>query len=154
MTHELSVERHIAAPPARVWQVMTERTAEWWCPKPWTTEIIAQDWRSGGRSAVTMHGPNGETSGGDGVMLEVVPGRRFVFTDALRIAGEGDWVPQAPFMIGIFEITPDGAGTRYRAAARHWDAEAMEKHRAMGFEAGWGAVADQLKALCEREDAA
>ena len=149
MTYELSVERQIAAAPHKVWQIMTERTTEWWCPKPWTTEIIEQNWVTGGRSAMMMHGPNGETSGGDGFMIEVVPGQRFVFTDAILKRGEGDWVPQGPFMIGTFEIAPDGEGTRYRASARHWTEEAMEKHRAMGFEDGWGTVADQLKALCE-----
>jgi uncharacterized protein YndB with AHSA1/START domain len=50
-------------------------------------------------------------------------------------------------MVGIFEIEPDGGGTRYRASARHWTQEAMEEHRQMGFEQGWGAVADQLAEL-------
>ena len=50
---------------------------------------------------------------------------------------------------GFWEIEPEGSGTRYTARARHWTDEALEQHRAMGFEAGWGACADQLKALCE-----
>lgn len=144
-THELSVERHIAAPPARVWQIMTERMEEWFCPKPWRAEVIEQDWCAGGRSALVMHGPNGEVSPGEGVFLEVVPGQRFVFTDAFAPG----WQPRGPFMVGSFELTPDGDGTRYRASARHWTAEAMEQHKAMGFEAGWGTVADQLAALAE-----
>jgi uncharacterized protein YndB with AHSA1/START domain len=52
-------------------------------------------------------------------------------------------------MVGIFEIEPDGGGTRYRATARHWTAEAMENHREMGFEQGWSAVAEQLAGLAE-----
>jgi uncharacterized protein YndB with AHSA1/START domain len=47
-TRELSITRHIAAPPEKVWQVMTERMTEWWCPKPWTTEIVELDRRPGG----------------------------------------------------------------------------------------------------------
>jgi uncharacterized protein YndB with AHSA1/START domain len=142
----LSVTRHIAAPPAKVWQIMTERLVEWWCPKPWRTEIIALDWVSGGAFHTAMYGPNpGEESRAGGKMLEVIPGERFVFTDAF---GAG-WMPQKPFMIGIFEITPDGDGTRYRAAARHWSEADMNKHAAMGFADGWGVVADQLQALCE-----
>ena len=31
---ELSVTRFIAASPAKVWQVMTDRQEEWWCPRP------------------------------------------------------------------------------------------------------------------------
>jgi len=147
--NELTVERSIAAAPDRVWRVMTERMPEWFCPAPWRAELVEQDWRPGGRSAMTFHGPDGETFPQEGVFLEVVPGRRFVSTDAYA-AG---WVPREPFMTGIWAIEPDGDGTRYRATARHWTAEAAEKHQAMGFEQGWGAAADQLKALCEGETA-
>jgi uncharacterized protein YndB with AHSA1/START domain len=150
MSHDLSIERRIDAPPSQVWEVMTQRITEWWCPKPWTTTIAALDWRPGGAFHLVMRGPDneadcqGEESAG-GVLLEYVPGRRFVFTDALT----ADWTPQKPFMVGIFEIEADGDGTLYRATARHWTQEAMEEHRAMGFEQGWGAVADQLAALAE-----
>ena len=36
---ELSVTTHIDASPETVWQVMTGRMAEWWCPKPWTVTL-------------------------------------------------------------------------------------------------------------------
>ena len=155
---ELSVERHIAAPTAKVWQVMTENITEWWCPKPWTTTIAKLEWQPGGAFHLIMRGPGGEADcQGDGqseesvggVLLDYIPERRFAFTDAFS-AG---WVPQKPFMVGMFEIEPDGDGTRYRASARHWTAEAMEEHRKMGFEQGWSAVADQLAALAEGVDA-
>lgn len=142
----LSVTRHIAAPPARVWQVITERLVEWWCPKPWRTEIVALDWRSGGDFHTAMYGPEpGQESSAGGKMLEVIPGQRFVFTDAF---GAG-WVPQTPFMVGIIEILLEENGTRYTASARHWSEADRNKHAEMGFDGGWGAVADQLKALCE-----
>jgi hypothetical protein len=32
---------------------------------------------------------------------------------------------------------------------RHWDAAALEKHKAMGFHPGWDQMAEQFKALCE-----
>lgn len=54
-----------------------------------------------------------------------------------------------PFMIGIWTIAAEGDGTRYTAVARHWTEEAARNHADMGFEAGWGACADQLKALRE-----
>ena len=99
-SNDLSITRLIDAPVDRVWSIITERLTEWWCPKPWTTEIVAMDWHAGGRSAMVMHGPNGERHAQEGVFLEVVPGKRFVFTDAYA-AG---WVPQAPFMTGIFNL--------------------------------------------------
>ena len=60
------------------------------------------------------------------------------------------WEPQKPFMVGVFEIAPDGEGTLYRASARHWGDKEMEEHRAMGFEDGWNAVAGQLAEIAER----
>ena len=52
-------------------------------------------------------------------------------------------------MVGIFEIEPEGDGTRYTARARHWSEETMKQHLEMGFEPGWMTCADQLKAICE-----
>lgn len=145
--YELSVTRLIDAPVERVWKIATERMTEWWCPKPWTAEIVEQDWRPGGRSAMIMRGPNGEEHPQEGVMLEVVPNKRFVFTDAFR-AG---WIPQGPFMVGFFEFADEGGKTRYIAGCRHWTEEACEQHKAMGFVDGWTAAAAQLAELAESE---
>ncbi|MGB5485390.1 SRPBCC family protein [Parasphingorhabdus sp.] len=147
-TLELSVTRLIAAAPDKVWSVITQRTAEWWCPKPWTTEIIEQDWRAGGRNYTIIHGPDGERHEGEGVFLEVIDGKRFAFTDAVT----ADLKPQSPFMIGIFEIALEDGGTRYTASARHWTAEAKKQHEEMGFADGWKAVADQLAEICEKQE--
>jgi uncharacterized protein YndB with AHSA1/START domain len=144
---ELAVERLIAAPPAVVWRVWTGRLEEWWAPKPWTTRIVAQELRPGGRSAMVMSGPDGASAPMEGVFLEVVPERSIVFTDAFT-AG---WLPQKAFMVGFFSFAPEGDGTRYRAGARHWDAEAQARHEAMGFQQGWTIVANQLAALAESE---
>ena len=142
---ELSVERHIAAPVEEVWRTMTERLADWFCPRPWRAEARDIEWRSGGRSLIVMHGPDGEEVPNEGVILDYVPNRRFVFTDAFK----ADWQPSGPSMVGLFEVAPDAGGTRFTARARHWTDEAMERHRTMGFEQGWGAMADQLKTLAE-----
>jgi uncharacterized protein YndB with AHSA1/START domain len=144
---ELSIERYIDAPPATVFKVWTERLEEWWAPKPWTTKVIEQDLRPGGRSAMIMSGPDGEKSPMEGVILEVVPNEEIVFTNAFT-AG---WIPQTPFMVGFFTFAPEGRGTRYRAGARHWDEAALKQHEAMGFTQGWGICAAQLAELAEAE---
>jgi uncharacterized protein YndB with AHSA1/START domain len=145
----LSVTRFIAAPPAKVWQVMTERQMEWWCPLPWRAEVAQQDWRAGGRSDVIMYGPEGEVHPNNGIFLEVTPGVRFVVTDAFVLGDDGHYMPTGPFMIGTWEIAAEADGTRYTATARHWSEEAATRHADMGFAAGWGAATDQLQALCE-----
>lgn len=145
--YELAIERYIDAPLETVWRTMIDRFEEWFCPKPWRAEARMLEWRAGGRSHIVMHGPNGEEMPNEGIVLAFEPNRRFVVTDAFT----GDWQPAGPMMVGLFEVEPDGDGTRYHASARHWTREAMEQHRAMGFEQGWGAAADQLKALAEQD---
>jgi uncharacterized protein YndB with AHSA1/START domain len=144
---ELAIERHINAPPPTVFKVWTERLEEWWAPKPWTTRMIEQDLRPGGRTAMVMTGPGGETSPIEGVVLEVVPNVRIVFTNAFTVG----WIPQTPFMVGFFEFAPEGEGTHYRAGARHWDEATMKQHEEMGFQRGWTQVAEQLAELAEAE---
>lgn len=144
--HELAVERLIDAPVEAVWRAYAEHLGEWFCPRPWRAEVVAMDLRAGGRSALTMYGPNGEVMPNEGVYLEVVPHEKIVFTDAFR-AG---WIPQGPFMVGFMEFTRQGDRTRYRGGARHWTADALEQHKAMGFEAGWTIVAEQLDAVAQR----
>ena len=143
--NELSVTRFIAAPPAKVWDVMANRIEEWWCPKPWRAEFRPLERRAGGVSICTMYGPDGEVNRHPGFVLAWDEGRRFAITDAI----EGDLQPSGPFMIGIWEVAAEGSGTRYTGRARHWSQQSHNQHRDMGFEQGWGVVADQLKALCE-----
>ena len=145
MTNELSVTRTIAASPAKVWEIMTERMEEWWCPKPWRAKVERLDHRPGGTSRIVMYGPDGEVSPHDGFILAWDEGKRFAFTDAIK----PDLMPDGPFMLGIWTIEADGSDTRYTACARHWTAESMAHHKEMGFDEGWGICADQLKALCE-----
>lgn len=146
---ELTLERRLDAPVAAVWRCWTEPAllTRWFTPAPWVTVSAEVDLRPGGRFASVMRSPEGEEFPNEGVFLEVVPGRRLVFTDAYA-AG---WIPSAkPFFTGIIELTDDGAGgTAYRAQGRHWTPEDKARHEEMGFHAGWNAAADQLEALAK-----
>ena len=146
---ELRISVPIDAAPDKVWDVMVNRMEEWWCPKPWTVKIDHQDRRAGGRCAMTMHGPNGEVMPNEGIFLAWEEGRRFVTTDALKVDENGDFIPSGPFMVGYWEIEPEGSGTRFTARAKHWTDEAVQQHETMGFTEGWGVMAQQFKDLCE-----
>lgn len=148
---ELSITRLINAPPEKVWDVMVNRQEEWWCPKPWRAEIDQVERRPGGRCNMTFYGPEGEAMPQNGIYLAFEEGRRFVTTDAAVFGEDGELEPSEPFMIGFWEIEPEGSGTRYTARARHWTDEARKQHEEMGFADGWGACADQLKELCEKD---
>jgi uncharacterized protein YndB with AHSA1/START domain len=143
--HELSVTRYIAAPPAKVYEVWTTHLTEFFCPPPWTVTHAELDLRPGGKFLTVMRGPDGTETRNEGVFLEVVPGERLVSTDAFTLG----WNPQGPFIVAITTFEPEGTGTRYTALARHWSAESMARHEAMGFTQGWGTVADQLAAFAE-----
>jgi uncharacterized protein YndB with AHSA1/START domain len=144
---ELSVTRFVKASPEKVWDVMANRMEEWWCPKPWRAEFDGLERRAGGSSNCTMFGPDGEVHPHPGIVLAWDEGRRFAFSDAVV----GDLMPAGPFMIGIWEIAAEGDGTRYTATCRHWTEEACNSHIEMGFVDGWGACADQLVELAEKQ---
>ncbi len=145
---ELSVSRSVACPPHKAWDVLANRQEEWFCPSPWRAEIAVQERRPGGRSLIIMHGPDGEVVENEGVFLAWDEGRRFVSTDACN----SEFEPAGPFIIGIWEIEPEGDHCRFVARARHWTEEARKQHEEMGFADGWGAMAGQFKDLCERAD--
>lgn len=144
--NELAIERRIPAPVETVWRAWSDHLPKWWAPRPWTTELLGLDLWPGGRFATTMRGPNGEAMTGEGVILDVVPHERIVFTNAFAPG----WIPQPQRLafVGVFTFEADGDGaTLYRAAARHWDEETAKMHAEMGFEGGWAMVAQQLEAV-------
>jgi len=145
--NELSVTRYIAAPPAKVWEMLSERREEWWCPTPWYARFDKHEPRPGGACNMTFYGPDGEKEAQNGIYVAWDEGRRFATTDAVT----ADLQPSGPFMIGIWEIEPEGSGTRYTARARHWNEETCKEHEEMGFVEGWEACAAQLAEICERE---
>lgn len=151
---ELVLDRLLDAPREAVYRCWTEPEllTQWFAPKPFTTPSATLDVRPGGSNLVIMQSPEGQETPNRGVYLDVVPGRKLVFTDAFTSA----WAPVegAPFMTVILtfddEALPDGrVGTRYLARVRHWQSETRAQHEAMGFHAGWGQCADQLEALAK-----
>lgn len=143
----LQIERTLKAPRMSIWRCWTEPELlkQWFCPKPWGVSHAELDVRAGGSSNIVMQGPEGQQVPNPGVYLEVIAGRKLVFTDAFTSA----WVPSGkPFMVGevLLDDTPDGH-TLYVAKALHWSEEDRKTHEDMGFHAGWNAAADQLEAL-------
>lgn len=144
--HELVIERLMDAPANALWTAYTDHLSDWFCPPPWRAEVTEMDLRAGGRSAITMYGPDGEVMPNEGVYLDVAHERLIVFTDAFT---QG-WQPAGPFMVGSFEFEPQGDKTLFRGRARHWTEEARAQHEAMGFTTGWGIMAEQWEAVAKR----
>ncbi|MBY8974569.1 SRPBCC family protein [Rhodobacteraceae bacterium NNCM2] len=145
---DLSFTRIIAAPRALLWECWTtpEHIAHFFMPKPHRVETCEIDLRVGGKFNTTFD-IDGHKVANHGVYLEVVDGRRLVFTDTYS---EG-WKPAAdPFLTAILDMEDDaGGGTKYTAIARHRSPDARKRHEDMGFFDGWGTVASQLEAYAQ-----
>ena len=148
-TNDLVLERFVDVPPAKVWEAWTTPAIllKWFTPAPWSTKSVELDLRPGGKFNSVMLSPEGQEFPNIGCVLEVVPGKKLVFTDTLL---EGFRPSANPFMTAIVEIIPEGKGTRYRATALHKDAETKKKHEEMGFHHGWGAALDQMVAMIQK----
>ncbi|MET0390850.1 MAG: SRPBCC family protein [Polyangiales bacterium] len=147
--HELILKRVLDAPKEKLYRCWTEPELikQWFAPKPFSVSKVENDLRPGGGSTVVMRSPDGQEFPNPGIYLEVVPNKRLVFTDAF-LPG---YIPTGePFMVAevTFEDAPGGK-TQYTAIARHWTAEAKQKHEQMGFHEGWGQCATQLEELAK-----
>ena len=146
-TDDLVISRLVRAPRATLWRAWTDPQLlkQWWCPRPWTTDVRAFDLRPGGGFHTFMQGPDGGTSDNPGCFLDIVPQSRLVFTSMLT----ADWRPGTPWLPFTATITmaDEGAGTRYIATVMYPDKATGDKHNDMGFHAGWNMCIDQLDDL-------
>ncbi len=147
---DLVISRVLRSPRAAVWQAWTDPALlrQWWCPKPWTTEVRAFDLRPGGAFYTFMRGPDGGSSDNPGCFLEIVPRSRIVFSSMLVAS----WRPATPWMpfTAIISMADEGQGTRYSATVMHPDQATRDQHEQMGFFDGWNTCIDQLDALALR----
>ncbi len=141
---DLEIVRLIAAPRAKIWRAWSDPDIlkQWWCPKPWVTEVRAFDFRSGGSFHTVMSGPDGGESDNPGIFLDVAPMERIVFTSMLLVG----WRPATPWlgMTAIFTLADDDCGTRYTARCMHKDDADKTRHEEMGFFHGWGIMINQM----------
>jgi uncharacterized protein YndB with AHSA1/START domain len=144
--HELVLTRIFDAPTALVWKAWTEphHLKQWFAPKPFQITECAIDLKAGGTFSFNMLSPDGQNFPNDCVILEAVPQKKLVFTDAYVNA----WTPSPkPFMTAVMTFEPQGNKTKYTAKAMHWTRDDLEAHEKMGFHEGWGTTANQLAEL-------
>lgn len=150
---DLVLERTVDVPADLLWRGWTDPAliVKWFTPAPWKTTEAKVDLRPGGGFETTMQSPEGESFPANGCYLEVVEGKKLVWTSALSTGFRP--VPASPMALPFtamltFEPQANGA-TKYTARAMHADEEARNRHEAMGFITGWGAALDQLVAIAK-----
>ena len=148
---ELTISRHIAAPPSAVWDAWRdpEKLAQWWIPAPIECRVDKLDLRPGGGFVTRMREGDGDFGPHvDGCFLEAVPNERLIFTTVLT---EG-WQPADPWLAltAILTFEAKDGGTLYSARVLHKTPEDSAKHEEMGFYEGWGTAIGQLAAMLER----
>jgi len=150
---DLSFERIVGVPPALVWKAWTtpEHLKHWFTPAPWKTIDCEIDLRPGGRFYTLMQSPEGQQFPGTGCYLEIIENEKLTWTNVLLPEFRPAPLPKAEESVSFFftatiQLAAHGNGTRYIATVRHGDVSGCEKHRAMGFEQGWGTALKQLVA--------
>jgi uncharacterized protein YndB with AHSA1/START domain len=147
---DLTISRVIKAPRRVIWNAWTDRASfeQWWVPAPAKCKVLELELQPGG-SFVTQISENG----GDfmphmkACFLAVDHLERIVFTDALI----GGWRPaERSFMTATITLQDHPMGTEYVAHVMHKNNADRNRHEAMGFYDGWGAVTEQLANLAER----
>lgn len=150
--NDLVLVRQLPASPANVYRCWTEPELikQFFAPAPGTVpEVEVEPWPGGTFRVVMEFEEHGRMDGPPGCVLVAEPGKRFAWTSSLRPRfrpAEAPGPHDLPFSADITFTAKDG-GCEYRVIARHPDAETARRHQEMGFEGGWGTVAEQLGKL-------
>lgn len=149
---DLVLQRTLPVPVRKLWRAWTvaDHLKQWFCPKPWQITDALIELRPGGAFNFRMQGPDGEGGDNNNCFLEVEHERRLTWTDALTAGYRPVGTPGflGGFFVGQVNFEPIEGGTRYVAIARHALPEVRDRHEQMGFQEGWGIVADQLVEYC------
>ncbi len=143
----IQIERIIKSCPERIWRCWTEPKlmAEWYCPKPWSVEILLQELHTGGRMHLKFTGPNSDGFSKCGLILECIPNKKMTFTDAFIEA----WIPSNRALHVIsFELDDLGDGTtKYKAQTKYWNNQDFEEQKKNGYLQGSNTALNQLEEL-------
>jgi uncharacterized protein YndB with AHSA1/START domain len=150
---DLTFERIVDVPKDVIWKAWTmpEHLKKWFTPSPWTTIDCEIDLRPGGIFRTVMRSPEGEEFPNLGCYLEIVENEKLVWTNTLLPGYRPAHPPSENdfFLTATIALAAQGSGTKYTAIVLHGNEESCNKHRAMGFEEGWGKALEQLVIIAQ-----
>ena len=134
----LTLKRRFKAPPAKVFAAWTEpeKIKRWFGPAGAVCTHAEFDLRVGGKFTIVATSPGGETQRVLGVMREVVPDAKLVYTWAWS-----QLAPERESLVTV-EFKPEGDGTLLMLLthAQFFDEDARDRHQH-----GWSAALDKLE---------
>ncbi len=152
MSHkfDLVFERSTKIIPENIWKCWTvpETLMKWFCPRPWKVTECRMNLIPGGEFYTLMQSPEGEKFPNNGCFLEIIPNKKLVWTNMMTSGFRPVKEDKMgfPFTVSL-TLSAENGMTHYRAVVSHSDEEGMNKHKAMGFQEGWGLAFDQLLEL-------
>lgn len=153
---DLTLQRVIRAPRARVWHAWTDPASleRWWIPAPTRCRVERLEPRPGGALVTSMSDDGAPFAPHlDACFLVVDELARIVFTNAVDSGWRPAIASPVPMTAEVM-LSDHPDGTDYRLLVRHGDPEVRAEHERLGFADGWGAVTGQLARLVESEVAA
>lgn len=145
--HELTmtVVADFAVPVERLWDAYADprQIERFWGPPTWPATFHRHDMAVGGRSAYTMHGPDGAASSGFWEFLAVDPGRSFEVRDGFA-AEDGSENTELPDMRMTFVFEATDEGSRLTTTTMFPSLEALEQLIGMGMEEGMRQAMGQI----------
>jgi uncharacterized protein YndB with AHSA1/START domain len=132
----LTLQRHINAPPAKVFSAWTDpqQIVKWLHPGGCNVVHVEMELKAGGRFHLIMRAPDGEEHDVSGVFREVAMNEKLVYTWAYRSTPERESVV-------TFMLKPDGDGTWLTLKhEQFFDEAARDAHQG-----GWTEALDGLE---------
>jgi len=140
---ELRLERLIAAPPERVFElwVKPELLVKWWGPEGHDIPTHAIDVRPGGKWRTTMRNPEGKLFTVSGVYRTIEPPRRLVFTWAWD--DENGMRGHETDVTVTFEPAP--GGTRLVLSQKEFQSKDARDRHGMGWTSSFNCLEQALR---------
>lgn len=147
---ELMITRIFDAPVEQVWKAWTDPhyLMRWWGPRDFTSPSCQIDFRIGGKYLFCMRDPNGKDYWSTGVIEEILPMKKLVYTDSFADA-KGNRVPGSYYGMGddfpeelVVTLTFEDLGGRTKLILQHAGFPPTEMKDMAGL--GWNQSFDKL----------
>jgi uncharacterized protein YndB with AHSA1/START domain len=140
----LTLKKIFKAPVKLVWEAWTEpeHLIQWWAPKGMKIDVIAHDFKIGGKWKYAMPMPDGSLFISEGTYLEI--------EEFKKIITSADFKPMTEGVELHVEFEEDGDQTNFTFSVVHASEEYCKQQEKMGFYNGWGSALDRLKVLVDQ----